>query len=133
MKTLHATILAATLASTAGFALAQETTTEGTMEGMDHSGMAMEGVMGDLMAPMHAMMEAMPTESTGMPDADFLLMMIPHHQSAIDMARVELEQGESDEIKALAQTIIDAQEVEIADMRAMLESMGVEPPAAPAE
>jgi uncharacterized protein (DUF305 family) len=106
-------------------ALAQEAT--------DHSGMAMEGPMAELMAPMHAMMDAMPTGSTGLPDADFLLMMIPHHQSAIAMARVQLEQGESDEIKALAQTIIDQQEVEIADMRAMLERMGVEPPPAPAE
>ena len=35
-------------------------------------------------------------EPTGDADADFLLMMIPHHQSAIDMARVELEQGDDE-------------------------------------
>ena len=76
---------------------------------------------------------AMPTESSGHVDADFLLMMIPHHQSAIDMARIELEQGEDEETKAMAQAVIDAQEAEIAEMRAMLERMGVEAPAAPAE
>ena len=65
-----------------------------------------------------------------MVDADFLLMMIPNHQSAIDMARVELEQGEDEETRAMAQEIIDAQEAEIAEMRAMLERLGVEAPAA---
>jgi uncharacterized protein (DUF305 family) len=59
--------------------------------------------------------------------------MIPHHQSAIDMARIELEQGEDEETRAMAQEIIDAQEAEIEEMRAMLERMGVEAPAAPAE
>ena len=118
------------LAAGAGLAHAQEAT-DGAM---DHSGHSMEGAMGEMMSAMDPMMQSMEgMTSTGIVDADFLLMMIPHHQSAIDMARVELEQGESDEIKALAQTIIDAQEVEIADMRAMLDSMGVEPPAAPAE
>lgn len=81
---------------------------------------------------MDTMMQAMPSESAGDVDADFLLM-IPHHQSAIDMARVELEQGNDEETRAMAQAVIDAQEQEIAEMRAMLERMGVEAPAAPAE
>jgi uncharacterized protein (DUF305 family) len=68
-----------------------------------------------------------------MVDADFLLMMIPHHQSAIDMARVQLEQGQDEATRAMAQEIIDAQEAEIAEMRTMLEGMGVEPPAAASE
>ena len=114
---------------------------EGTAETMDHG--AMEGMeqehpmpmsddpaMQDLMAPMHQMMVEMPMASTGDADADFLLMMIPHHQSAIDMARVVLEQGDDEETRAMAQEIIDAQEAEIAEMRAMLERLGVEPPAA---
>lgn len=78
-----------------------------------------------LMDPMDAMMAAMPMQSTGNPDADFLLMMIPHHQSAIDMALVELEAGTDPATRALAEAIIAAQEGEIAEMKAMLAAMGV--------
>lgn len=35
-------------------------------------------------------------------DGDFLLMMIPHHQSAVDMARIELEQGDNEKTRAMA-------------------------------
>ncbi len=100
------------------------------MGAMDHGSMDMESPMGRMMGAMDAMMGAMPMESAGSVDADFLLMMIPHHQSAIDMARVQLEDGQDEETRALAQEIIDAQEAEIAEMRAMLERMGVEAPAA---
>ena len=131
--TKFTTLLAASaLTMTAGLALA-DSHEAGTMEGMDHSNMDMSGAMGGFMAAMDTMMQNMPAESSGMVDADFLLMMIPHHQSAIDMARVELEQGQDEETKAMAQEIIDAQEAEIAEMRAMLERLGVEAPAAPAQ
>ena len=63
-------------------------------------------------------------------DEMFVTMMIPHHQSAIDMAKVELEQGDDEGTRALAQKVIDAQEAEIAEMTALLKAMGVEPPAA---
>lgn len=99
------------------------------MEMVAMAPMADEG-MRPFMAPMDTMMATMPMASTGMPDADFLLMMIPHHQSAIDMARVQLEMGTDEETRAMAQEIIDAQEGEIAQMRAMLERMGVAAPAA---
>jgi uncharacterized protein (DUF305 family) len=89
----------------------------------------MQGMMG----AMQTMMQGMPMESAGDPDADFLLMMIPHHQSAVDMARVELEQGDDEETRAMAEKVIEAQEAEIAEMRAMLERMGIEAPAAPAQ
>ena len=152
------TLLAAVLAIAGTLSQAQEATDD-AMEGMDHSGMAAEDMvtgedetvimtngmemaamapmtdeaMRPFMVPMDTMMANMPMASAGMPDADFLLMMIPHHQSAIDMARVELEQGQDEATKAMAQEIIDAQEAEIAEMRTMLEGMGVEAPAAPAE
>ncbi|ARO14334.1 hypothetical protein BVG79_00986 [Ketogulonicigenium robustum] len=93
-----------------------------TMDHSAHGNMAMEGYMA-AMDTMMADMDNMP--STGNPDADFILMMIPHHQSAIDMAKVELEHGTDDETRALAQQIIDAQEKEIAEMHAMLDRMGV--------
>ena len=78
-----------------------------------------------LMAPMDAMMNAMPMASTGNPDADFLLMTMPHHQSAIDMAKVELATGKDDATRVMAQKIIDAQVAEIAEMQGMLKAMGV--------
>jgi uncharacterized protein (DUF305 family) len=55
-------------------------------------------------------------------DRMWLQMMIKHHQGAIDMARTELAQGESQDAKSLAQRIIDAQQAEIDLMRGMPES-----------
>jgi uncharacterized protein (DUF305 family) len=49
-------------------------------------------------------------------DREFIDMMIPHHQAAIDMARIELEEGENPEAKRLAQDIVDAQAKEIQEM-----------------
>ena len=137
MTKLSMLLTAGALALVASQALA-DSHEAGSMEGMDHSNMDMGSMdvsspMGQMMGAMDTMMQAMPMESSGMVDADFLLMMIPHHQSAIDMARVELEHGEDEETRAMAQEIIDAQEAEIAEMRAMLERMGVEAPAAAAE
>ena len=95
------------------------------MEGMG----GMETMM-PFMAPMEKMMSAMTgMASTGNADADFLMMMIPHHQSAIEMAKVELETGSDPATKEMAQKIIDAQEAEIAEMKKMIEALGFEPPA----
>jgi uncharacterized protein (DUF305 family) len=50
-------------------------------------------------------------------DAAFAEMMIEHHQGAITMASLALDRGQHDEIKNLAQAIIDAQKAEIEIMR----------------
>ncbi|OXM70771.1 MULTISPECIES: DUF305 domain-containing protein [Amycolatopsis] len=53
-------------------------------------------------------------------DQRFLRMMIEHHEGAVEMARTELAQGTNADAKALAQRIIDTQQAEITEMRAML-------------
>lgn len=54
---------------------------------------------------------------TGNPDADFLAMMIPHHEGAVDMARLVLIHGRDPLVRQIAEDIIASQTVEIAAMR----------------
>ena len=75
-------------------------------------------------ASMKTMMTSMNVKPTGRPDKDFALMMIPHHQGAIDMAKVELQYGADPEMRQLASDIVAAQEKEIAQMKAWLEKNG---------
>jgi uncharacterized protein (DUF305 family) len=76
------------------------------------------------MAAMQKMQdEMMKTEMTGNPSGDFARMMIPHHQSAIDMTNALLAQENIDpEMKAMAEKMRDDQKKEIADMQRWLEA-----------
>lgn len=93
----------------------QQTGMDLGMEGMD-----MDSITEAQPANMERMMETMPAMHQGMmnedPDIAFACGMIAHHQGAIDMAEVQLEDGEDEGLRELAQTIIDAQEEEIEDM-----------------
>lgn len=51
-------------------------------------------------------------------DRAFIDMMVPHHQAAIRMARVELAKGRNPQLKRLAQAVVDAQAREIREMNA---------------
>ena len=83
-----------------------------------------EAGMTAAMTRMHHDMMAPPT---GDPDRDFARMMIPHHQGAIDMARVQLQYGKDPRLRRLAQAIIVEQTQEIAVMRQVLDNPSVAP------
>ncbi len=119
------TPLAAVLAVAAAFAApglagAEETT--------GHEGHAMMGDTGPAsMAFMQAndrMHSGMAIEFSGNADVDFVRGMLPHHQGAVDMARIVLEHGSDPEVRKLAEAVIAAQEAEIAWMQDWLAANG---------
>jgi len=57
---------------------------------------------------------------TGNPDVDFLAMMIPHHEGAVEMARLVLVYGKDPLTRRLAEEIIASQTAEVAAMRERL-------------
>jgi uncharacterized protein (DUF305 family) len=61
---------------------------------------------------------------TGDADVDFVRGMIPHHQGAIEMAKVELKYGTDPELCKLAEDIIGAQETEMEMMQTWLKAHG---------
>jgi uncharacterized protein (DUF305 family) len=68
-------------------------------------------------AAMIKMMADMAVKPTGDIDRDFVAMMVPHHQGAIDMAQAELRYGQNQQLKTIAQEIIVDQQQEITLMR----------------
>jgi hypothetical protein len=66
---------------------------------------------------MNKMMSGMAIKPTGDADRDFVAMMSPHHQGAIEMARAVLRNGHNEQIRRLAQEIIVTQQQEIAAMQ----------------
>lgn len=79
---------------------------------------------------MTKMMIDMGIRPSGDVDGDFVAMMVPHHQGAIEMAQAELRYGRNEQLRRMAQEIIVTQQQEIAAMRLALgEPL---PPSAPA-
>jgi uncharacterized protein (DUF305 family) len=109
MRSVFALVL---LAGLTGAAQAQ-------MTGMQHAAPAGEAASTrDYRAAMAKMMHGMDIPYTGDADRDFVAGMLPHHQGAVDMARIELRDGHDPELRKLAEGIIAAQEKEIAFMQA---------------
>ena len=102
----------------------------GGMTGMraypQHSHGNSEAASGDpawseLQHSMESMHEAIfSLKSTGNNDEDFVQLMLPHHQAAIDMAKAELMHGQDPQMRRLAQEIITDQESEIELMQLWL-------------
>jgi uncharacterized protein (DUF305 family) len=67
-----------------------------------------------------AMHHGMMIQYTGNTDIDFVRGMIPHHQGAIEMAKILLAHGKDPELQKLGHSIIAAQTKEIAEMQAWL-------------
>ena len=67
--------------------------------------------------------EMMKPKLTGNNDRDFLATMIPHHQGAIDMAKLVLLYGKDERTRRLAQGIIIEQQSEIEAMRRRLDEI----------
>lgn len=110
--------IALTLLALPAAAAAQDDHSQHTMPAVESSadGAAARAYM-DGMAKMSRDMNA---AMTGDADVDFATMMIPHHQGAIDMAKVQLEFGKDPQLRTLSEAIIKAQESEIAFMKAWL-------------
>jgi uncharacterized protein (DUF305 family) len=82
----------------------------------------------DASAALHQSHETMDREMmnvpmTGDPDRDFLAMMIPHHQGAIDMARIVIESGKRPEVRKFAADIIAHKKAEIDLMKGWLQAL----------
>lgn len=71
----------------------------------------------DFSRVMAKMTSDMDVKTTGKPDEDFVRMMLPHHQGAVDMAKVELKYGTDPTLRKMAEDIVSSQEKEITEMK----------------
>src|SRR3984893_4451010 len=80
-----------------------------------------ESKWSELAGSMHVMHAAMTSvQPTGDNDVDFVRLMLPHHQAAIDMAKTQLAYGQDSQMRRLAQEIITDQQSEIELMQLWL-------------
>ena len=96
------------------------------MPGMENMQAAMQGMSDHQKEAMQGMMQTHDPMMQGMmaddADVSFACGMIPHHMAAISMAQVQLKYGDSDEMKQMAQKIIDDQQKEIEELTQWIEA-----------
>src|SRR6266481_5417784 len=103
--------LATTVSVTAtSFALAQDPTSTREVRSKENP------FLTENASAMKKMMADMMIKPSGDVDRDFVAMMVPHHQGAVDMAKAELQFGHNEQLRRLAQEIVVAQEREITVM-----------------
>jgi uncharacterized protein (DUF305 family) len=112
------TMKLATIAVTLALALSPAAVQADDMKKMDANENEASKAYYQAMMKMHQKMTIKPS---GNADVDFATGMIPHHEGAIDMARVELKFGKDPELRKLAEAIVKAQDSEIALMKSWLE------------
>jgi uncharacterized protein (DUF305 family) len=119
MRTRHIVgLVMLVISATVGLAAAQTRSHRDAVPFAITSDVPSDRLMAQAMDRMHdGMMAAKPT---GDPDRDFLSMMIPHHQGAIDMAKIVLLHTKDSRIRNLAQSIITGQQYEINLMNNLL-------------
>ena len=128
MKRPTLALLAIGSVALAGIAIAQTPPMDHSK--MDHSKMGMP-MPADASAATKAFAEAnarmhkdMTITFTGNADVDFIKGMLPHHQGAVDMAKIAIQYGKDPEVRKLAEAIIKAQNEEIAWMTSWLAKNG---------
>ena len=110
---LYSMILTTLLAATPGLALAQD-----GMKGMDMTAVtspATKAYMQSMQGMQDAMKGVTPTND---PSKDFVMMMKPHHQAAVEMAETYLKYGSDPMLKKMARDIVSSQNKEIQAMTA---------------
>lgn len=129
MNKLTPIFIAGSLAISAGLATAQSQMNKNNpMQGHGMTGMEMSASGSPstkaYIAANDRMHKAMMVEFSGDADIDFMRGMIPHHQGAIDMAKIVLEHGKDPQVRQLAEEVIKAQEGEIAMMKTWFAAQG---------
>ncbi len=115
---------------TAGLlAVALEAQAQQPMHGHGHarpstSGGAESPAVAGFKAANEKMHRDMAIPYSGDPDVDFVRSMIPHHQGAIDMAKVALQHAKDEQVRKWANDVIREQEREIAEMQSWLKKKG---------
>ena len=94
-----------------------QTTPPGAATPMPAAGAAPSPADQGYMQAMQKMQADMKITPTGDADRDFVAGMLPHHQGAVDMAKVELQYGKDPQMRRLAQRIVTSQQREIGQMQ----------------
>jgi uncharacterized protein (DUF305 family) len=111
--------LALALASCGGSSGVQGSSGEGETDARTRGAETTGGMAGMDRGPTGMGAEEMLMENGEYSDGRFIDAMVPHHQGAIEMAEVALENAEHEEVRALAEEIVSAQEAEIEELRAI--------------